>query len=252
MIRRCGGPEDLVEHGRDVALRRDEAGNLGVRGVRHEQVDALGAEPGPAAEVGHPAVERQLVHLEVAGVQHRPRRGTDRDAQRIRDRVVDREELAREGAELLGDPFADLERVRRDPVLGELALDQRQGQPRADERDVGLLPQQVRHAADVVLVAVREHEGVDVVPAVPQVVEVRQDQVDAGLLGLGEEHPAVDDQQPAAVLEHGHVATDLADPAESDDPEPVIRQRRRCTELQVRVAHRLMSAAAKSARSLAS
>ena len=57
--------------------------------------------------------------------------------------------------------------------------------------------------------------------------EVRQDQVDAGLVGLGEEHPAVDDQQPARVLEDGHIAADLAEPAERDDPQSFLGQRRR-------------------------
>ena len=47
-----------------------EAGDLGVGRVGEEQVDALLAEPGERAQVGEPAVERQLVHLEVAGVQH--------------------------------------------------------------------------------------------------------------------------------------------------------------------------------------
>ena len=49
-----------------------------------EQVDALLAEPGEAAQVGDPAVEGELVHLEVAGVQHEPRRrcGSRRRARR--------------------------------------------------------------------------------------------------------------------------------------------------------------------------
>ena len=54
----------------------------------------------------------------------------------------------------------------------------------------------------------------DVVEPVPDVVEVREDQVDAGLVVLGEEHAAVDDQQPAVVLEDRHVAADLAEAAE--------------------------------------
>ena len=69
----------------------------------------------------------------------------------------------------------------------------------------------------MVLVAVGEHDALDVVEAVPMELEVRQDQVDAGLLLLREEHPAVDDQQPAAVLEDRHVAADLAEAAERDD-----------------------------------
>ena len=70
-----------------------EAGNVGVRRVGQEQVDALLAEPGERAQVGEAVVERQLVHLEVAGVQHEAGGGADRDGERIRDRVVDRDEL---------------------------------------------------------------------------------------------------------------------------------------------------------------
>ena len=53
--------------------------------------------------------------------------------------------------------------------------------------------------------------------------EVRQDQVDAGLLLLGEEHAAVDDEQAAAVLEDRHVAADLAEAAERGDPQAALR-----------------------------
>lgn len=69
----------------------------------------------------------------------------------------------------------------------------------------------------MVLVAVSQDDGFDVVHTVFDVAEVREDQVDAGLLVLGEQHTAVDDQQLAAVLEHRHVATDFADAAESND-----------------------------------
>ena len=68
-------------------------GHLGVGGVGEEQVDALLAEPGERAQVGDPAVERELVHLEVAGVQHQAGAGADRDRERVGDGVVDRDEL---------------------------------------------------------------------------------------------------------------------------------------------------------------
>ena len=191
----------------------------------------------------------QLVHLEVAGVQHQPGRGADRDRQRVRDRVVDRDELALEGPDLLALPLAHLERVGRDPVLLQLGLDHRQGQPGADQRDVGTLPQQVGDGADVVLVGVGEHDAVDPVEPVPDVVEVGEDQVDAGLVVLGEEHPAVDDEQPAVVLEDRHVAADLAETAEGDDAQAALRERRRGAELGVRVAH---EAARTAARAVAS
>ncbi len=49
-------------------------------------------------------------------------------------------------------PLGDGQRVRLDPPLAQLGLDQREGELRADQRDVGLVAQQVRHRADVVLV----------------------------------------------------------------------------------------------------
>src|SRR3954447_21481924 len=244
-----GLTEDVVEHRPDLALGRDEAGNLGVGGVAHQQVDALRAEPRPSAEVGDASVERQLVHLEVARVQHDAGGGADRDAERVGDGVVDGEELAAERPQLLGATLADLEGVRRDPVLLQLALDQRQCEAGPDERHVGLLAQQIRDTADVVLVTVRQHDRFDVVPAVAQVGEVREDQVDARLVGLGEQDTAVDDQQPAGVLEDGHVAADLAETAEGDDPERAVGKRRRGVEIWVRVAHSATPASARSARS---
>ena len=138
-----------------------EAGHLGVGGVDEEQVDALVGEPGEAAQVGDPLVEGELVHLEVAGVQHQAGPGADADGEAVGDGVVDREELQVEGpvGRLVAVALLDLVELRDDPVLLELLLDQRQGQPRADDGDVGALAQQVGHAADVVLVAVGQHDA---------------------------------------------------------------------------------------------
>ena len=111
-------------------------------------------------------------------------------------------------------PSVDRERVRLDPVLLELRLDEREGQPGADQRDVLLELEQVRNRADVVFVAVREHHADHVVEPVLDRLEVGEDQIDAGLVLLGEQHAAVDDEELAAVLEHGHVAADLAEAAE--------------------------------------
>ena len=95
--------------------------------------------------------------------------------------------------------------VSRDPTIGMSAR----------------CAQQVRHGADVILVRVREHERLDLVEPAFEGGEVRQDQVDAGLVVLGEQHAAVDDEQPAGVLEDGHVAADLAEAAERDQAQAV-------------------------------
>ena len=130
------------------------------------------------------------------------------------------------GAERAPVALGDLHGDRGDPVLVELGRDEGQGQPGPDDGDVGTLTQQVGHPADVVLVAVGEHDGVDAVQPVPDPGEVGEDQVDAGLVLLGEEHPAVDDEQPAGVLEDGHVAADLAQPAQRDHTQSLGGQRR--------------------------
>ena len=171
-----------------------EAGHLGVGRVGEEQVDALLAEPGERPQVGDALVERELVHLEVAGVQHQAGRRADRDGEPVRDRVVDGDELAVERAELLAPSLADLDGHRLDPVLLELGLDERQRQLGADDRDVGPLAQQVGHAADVVLVPVGQDDGLDLVQPVPDPGEVGQDHVDARLGLLREQHAAVDDR----------------------------------------------------------
>ena len=69
-------------------------------------------------------------------------------------------------------------------------------EPRADQRDVGPFAQQVGQRADVVLVAVGQHDGVDVGQPLAVVGPVGQRQVDPGRVGLAEQHAAVDDEQP--------------------------------------------------------
>jgi hypothetical protein len=139
---------------------------------------------------------------------------------RVGDRVVDGDELEHERPEGDGLPLGDLVlRGLLEPVLAQLGAEQGEGQPGADERDVAALAQEVRRRADVVLVPVGQDQRLDGIEAVTDGVEVREDQVDTRVVVLREEHSAVDDQQPAVVLEDGHVATDLAQSAERDDPE---------------------------------
>ena len=81
------------------------------------------------------------------------------------------------------------------------------------------LAQDVGQCPDVVLVAVGEDDRLDVLGALAQVGEVGQDQVDAEHLGSRERQPGVDDDDPAAVFDDGHVLADLPQPAEGDHAE---------------------------------
>src|SRR6202035_81530 len=162
----------------------------------------------------------------------------DRHGERVRYRVVHREELKVEGSERLLVTLLHFHYFWSQAVLGELGLHEGEGQLGPDQRDVAALAEQVGHRADVVLMGVREDQRLDVVEPVLQVAEVRQDQVDARLVRLGEQHAAVDDEQPPEVLEDGHVPADLAETAERDDAQAAARQGRRRCQVRVRVAHR--------------
>ena len=63
--------ERLVERRTDGGLRLDEARDLGVGGVHHQQIHTLFAKLAEFHQIGDAVVERQLVELDVAGVDKR-------------------------------------------------------------------------------------------------------------------------------------------------------------------------------------
>ena len=157
-------------------------------------------------------------------MQHGAGGGADGHGEAVRDGVVDGDELAVEGPQLLPLTLAHLDGLGGDAVLLELGLDEGQREARPDHRDVGTLAQQVGHSADVVLVAVGEHHRVDLVETIPD-PGVREDDVDARLVLLGEQHAAVDDHEATRVLEDRHVAADLAESSQRHHSQTVRRQR---------------------------
>ncbi len=99
----------------------------------------------------------------------------------------------------------------------ELGFGEREGQARADQRQVALEPEQVRNRADVIFVAVCEDDADDVIEAVLEGLEVGKDEVHSRLVLFGEEHAAVHDEDLAVELEDRHVAADLAEAPQRDD-----------------------------------
>ena len=229
-----------------------EAGHLGVGRVDQEQVDALVAEAGEAAQVGDPLVERELVHLEVARVQDQAGAGADRDGEAVGDRVVDGEELEVERARASSSSpsatsrargvircslsFALISaRVSREPMSGMSARSCRR----------------YGHAADVVLVAVGQHDADDA--SSRSRIEVKSGRITSmpGWCSSGKSTPQSTMSSLPCVLEHGHVAADLAEPAQADDAEAVRGQGAGLLELGMGVAHggvRSLGGAAASAR----
>ncbi len=207
--------EDLAHLG----LGTGHASALRVRGVGQHQVDALLREPGDRRVVGEHPVDRRLVELEVAGVQDVALRRAHEDAHRVRDGVIHGEEVERERPQRRVATRLDLAQLDvLDPRLVELALDEAEGETAAEDRDSPVeVAQQVGQRADVVLVAVRDHDPAHLVHVLEDVGVVGQDQVDPGMVFVGEHEAGVDDDEVLAVLDDRHVLADLVKPAERDD-----------------------------------
>ena len=83
----------------------------------------------------------------------------------------------------------------------------------------------------MVLMGMGQHQRLDVVETILDLTQVGQDQVDAGLVVAREQYAAIDDQQPAEMLENRHVAADFADATERGDPQASPGQRPRRSEI---------------------
>ena len=198
-------------------LRAGHAGALGVGRVAEQQIDTLVAELGEPADVRLEAVDGRVVELPVARVHDAARSRLEHDRDAVRDRVRDADEVEGERADLDLLAGLGLLQPRRggEAVLVELRLDQPERQLRPDHDVAVDLAEEVRQPADVILVAVREHDRADA--AVAQVADVGEDEVDAEVLVAREGEPGVHDHDVVAVLVDGHVLADLAEAAQRND-----------------------------------
>ena len=100
-------------------------------------------------------------------------------------------------------------------MLLQLRLDERQRQRRAVHGSVDDR-QHVRHTADVVFVAVRQHERGDS-PLLLQIGQIRNDAIDAQELRIRKHDAGIDDDGRLSPGERHHVHPELADSAERND-----------------------------------
>jgi hypothetical protein len=172
--------ETLGQRRADLDLGLRVTGSIDVGAVRAEHGHALLAQFREASRVGRLAVERARVELEVTGVDDRPGGGADRESHAIGDRVRHADGFDGEGAEREGLARPHRPEIRRlgQRVLAQLVGDEGARQPCRVHGQARRL-QQIRQRADVVLVAVREHDAVKPLALGEGVREIRDDVVDA-------------------------------------------------------------------------
>jgi hypothetical protein len=173
------------------------------------------------------SVERRLIDLEITRVHDDADRRLDRQRDTVGHAVRDANELDRERADADGLPRPDrLQAILEvDLVLFELRLDQRKGEGGSIDRAVDER-EDVRHAPDVVLVAVGQHECLDLAAPLFEPTEVGDDQVHPELVGVGKHDAGVDDNRGVAPRQRHHVHAELAEAAERDNFERPGRHRR--------------------------
>ena len=162
-------------------------------------------------------VERQLIELNIAGIDEASGRSLHEHSQSVRNGMRDVHKLKIERTDLQLVASLDLNQSRIDAMLLALGFDESQRELGTDQRNIRAKLQQIRHATDMILVAMGEHQSLDLVETILDVMEVRQDQINARLLLFREKHTAVDEQQMAVVFDHVHVAADLTKTAKRHD-----------------------------------
>ena len=210
--------EDLFEGVDHLGLGAGKPPPVDVGAVGEQRQHAALAEFAEPVQVKALAVDRGLVDLEVAGVDDGAGRRLDRQRHAVWDGMRDAHELDGERAHLDTVSWRHPPQpvAMGDPVLLELGLDKRQGERGPVDRSVYQGPD-IRHGPDVVLVAVRQHEGGHAAARGRQSAEVRDDEVDTGQLGLGKHHAGVHEDRRVAPGHQHHVHAELAEPSERHD-----------------------------------
>ena len=100
--------------------------------------------------------------------------------------------------------------------LVELAPDEVRGERRGVDRhaEIGC---EIRDSADMVLMRMRQHDGLELIAALLDEFEIGEHQVDAGILVAREGHPEIDHQPASLTPVQIDVHADLARSAQGEE-----------------------------------
>ena len=203
------------------ALAGGGAGFFGIGAIAEEGQNALAAQFAKADQVDGLAGDGGEIHLEIAGVDDEPRRGTDGKGTGIGYGMVDTDELDAHGG-AGRDGIAGLDGIQlaliEDAVLLELAADEPDGKGGGVHRGLDLLEQEGQ-GADVVLVPMGDEDAADLGRVFLQIGEIRDDQIDTGQVVIREGGAAIHNKDILLGLKDSQVLADLAQAAQGNDPE---------------------------------
>ncbi len=149
--------------------------------------------------------------LEVAGMDHRPKRRIQDEPGGVGDRVMYGKSLHGNRADLLPAPGGAHPQVDiLEAVLSEAIFDEGRRVRRREDRHPQLL-EEVGQGSDVILVAVSDDDGFQAFALLEQPTEICVHQI--GTIFIGESNAAVDGDRRVAADQGGAVHADLVEPA---------------------------------------
>ena len=205
-----------------LAMHRAFAGRvalaLDVGRILQERQHAFFAVLGKAVQIEQAVVGGRGIDLEIAGMQHHAERRVDGERHAIDQAVRHLQGMNRERADLEALSGTDLAQVGvvEKLVLVELIFDVGQGELGAPDGNIQFA-ENPGQGADVVFVAVREHDAAHMLAILQQVRNVGDDDVDAQQLGFGKHEAGVDHDDVVAVADGHAVHTELAHPAQRNN-----------------------------------
>ena len=212
-----GVAEDLIQTRDDVLLGPGVARAFDIRAVAEQRQHAAPSQLREALDIERFTVQRRLVEFVISRVYDDPGRRVNRNRHAVGDTMGDPDELElhRPGRDRV--PGRDLTQAvgRVQPMFFEFRTDQRQGERRPVDRTVQERPY-VGQCADVVLVAVRQHDGGEPTDALGQTLELGNDQVNTGQLRPRKHRPGIDEDRRLLPHHEQHVHPEFTEPAEWD------------------------------------
>ena len=214
-----GLPEHGIEGLADLELAHRKAGALHVGALAQQRKHTLLTVGSQCLEVHDLPINGRIVHLEVARTDHCALRTGNRNGTGPCNGVTHMNKLAGKFAQLhnLSWPYR-LHMHIVDTMFLQLHIDQGQCELGAVERCLHLM-KHIGDGADMILVAMGEKKTADILLLGHKVADIRDDQIHAEHIFLGEDASAVHHHDIVLVLEDIHVLTDFVHAAQGNNPQ---------------------------------